>query len=74
MNCQKKDCLGTINTDININLQTGCNCCFGRALAHPCNQCGRLHWSESGNLVFNRAEEAAYLENGQIVHKQQSQK
>jgi hypothetical protein len=59
------ECSGSIKKENPIALRTGCS---GSACAYPCNSCGRLHW-EDGTAVFNRPGNKAYLQNGEIIHK-----
>lgn len=55
--CRIKGCSGTIDTTKRVPLKTGC---AGASCAHPCDTCGRLHWSGDGGLVFNRSGHAIF--------------
>ncbi len=68
--CKEEGCKGKIDSSVLINLRIGCSvgCGVPGANAHPCKKCGRLHWGD-GKLVFNRAEQKAFLKNNQIVLK-----
>jgi hypothetical protein len=65
MLCKEESCDGEIDMDVKIGLQVSC---FSHSLAHPCGKCGRVHWP-SGELVFNRPGNKVFLENDEIVHR-----
>ena len=59
--CKEKGCIGTVNLNNPISLQTGC---ASYSYAYPCDKCQRLYWlSEKGRVsgVRKRNGEKAYL-------------
>jgi hypothetical protein len=64
--CSENGCSGIIDIAKGVSLRIGCCTLFDSAF--PCDQCGRLYW-RNGSAVVNRQDHKAFLENGQIVHK-----
>jgi len=74
MRCKEKSCIGEVDLNNTIFLQTGCGGCGGsRAPAYACNQCGRLHWAD-GSPVYNRGGQKAFWKNGSLCLKNKSKK
>lgn len=61
----KCKCKGAINLKKKVTLQIGC---CSSDIAHPCCNCGKLHWDD-GRVVKNRKENTAFLIQGHVVHK-----
>jgi len=68
LKCKEKNCKGIVNLDEKVPLQIGC-CSFD--MAHPCSDCGRLHWHRKGKVygVKNRQNKKSFFIGGQLQYK-----
>lgn len=55
-----KECNSPLDQEHRLIVRTGC---VSRAIAYPCSECGRIHWSD-GKAAFNRAEMPTYYKDG----------
>ena len=69
MNCVE-NCGGQVDVTKMVSIRVGC---ASFSVAHPCSQCGRLHW-EDGGEVNNRCGHKAYIKNGRLTNVDQDGK
>ena len=70
MRCKEIGCGGTINERQDFPVKTGCMTATG---SHPCNRCGRLHFTD-GTRVNTRSGLRAFASPDGIYHKDKTGK
>lgn len=61
--CKEVGCNGNVAEKASFTIRVGCFC---SEETFACKKCGRLHYS-SGNLVFNRDGERAFLTEDNLI-------